>query len=329
MDFNVTEPQKGESLLTSLLRYDNLRLNATGSITREEGSNVDIFQVPDTEELVVLCNLIGLLSFTIDGVNPFIPVYIDAAAMALAAHHLNVGDGTIVPEVEGLNDRCNVRFTVEFTDTQVDTETALNQVVHLIGRDVGAAERLPSAFVGTPFSSTSVPTSIVTGLFGYPQVSASASSTDLDDKSQHQFFGRTVLSEADNLVPIVIYLRDILHVTKLAVIHTIDPYGTTNSLGVREAARKYAPDMDIISIPMTEGEDAEKATIEAIKKTGCRYVLCTVFETEKLMTEAYNMDVAGNGKHTWFLGRASEGPDDAYFEKGSPLSLAYQGVGKL
>eukprot|EP00980_Cylindrotheca_fusiformis_P012051 scaffold2863_cov114-Cylindrotheca_fusiformis.AAC.3 len=331
MDFNVTEPQKGESLLKSLLWYDHLRLNATGSIAREEGSNVDVFQDPNTKERVVLCNFIGLLSFTIDGVNPFIPMYIDAAAMALAAHHLNVGDGTIVPEVEGLNDRCNVRFTVEFANTQVDTETALNQVVHLIGRDVGAAERLPSAFVGTPFSSISIPTSIVTGLFGYPQVSASASSIDLDDKSQHQLFGRTMTSEADNVVPIVIYLRDILHVTKLAVIHTTDPYGNANALGVREAARKYAPDMDIISIPMTDGEDAEKATIDAIKKTGYRYVFCTTTRagTEKLLTEAYNMDVAGNGKHNWFLGRVSGGPGDNSFEKGSPLSRAYQGVGKL
>eukprot|EP00980_Cylindrotheca_fusiformis_P000763 scaffold183_cov112-Cylindrotheca_fusiformis.AAC.2 len=331
MDSNVTAPPTGESMLKSLLRYDHLRLNATGYITRKEGSNVDVFQDPDTEEDVVLFNLIGLLSFTRNGGSPFLGIHIDATAIALAAQHLNVGDGTIVPEVQGLNDRCNVRFTVEFVDTQFDTETALNQVVHLISRDTGAAERRPSAFVGTGFSSTSVPTSIVTGLFGYPQVSGSAGSTDLDDRSLHQLFGRTMPSEADSVVPIVIYLRDVLHVTKLAVIHTTDTFGNANALGVLEAARKYAPDMDIVSIPMTDGEDAEKPTIEAVKETGYRYVLCTVtgIGTEKLLTEAYNMDVAGNGKHTWFLGRASRDPGDSYFEKGSPLSLAYQGVGKL
>eukprot|EP00980_Cylindrotheca_fusiformis_P013466 scaffold3437_cov113-Cylindrotheca_fusiformis.AAC.33 len=329
MDFNVTEPQTDESMLSSLLHYDHLRLNATGRITRKEGSNVDIFQDPGAEEDVVLCNLIGLLSFTINGAAPFLGIHIDAAAIALAAQHLNAGDGTIVPEVEGLNDRCNVRFTVEFADTQLDTETALNQVIHLIDREKGAAERLPSAFVGTGFSSTSVPTSIVTGLFGYPQVSGSAGSTDLDDRSMHQLFGRTMPSEADGVVPIVVYLQNILKVTKLAVIHTTDTLGNANALGVLEAARKYAPDMVILSIPMTEGEDAAKATIEAVKGSGYRYVFCTVFWTDDLMTEAYNMDVVGNGKHTWFLGRASRGPGDRYFEKGSPLSLAYGGVGKL
>eukprot|EP00980_Cylindrotheca_fusiformis_P021958 scaffold8805_cov109-Cylindrotheca_fusiformis.AAC.4 len=329
MDFNMTEPQTGESMLKSLKRYDHLRLNATGSITRKEGSNVDVFQDPDTGKDVVLCNLIGLLSLTINGFSPFLGIHIDATAMALAAHHLNVGDGTIVPEVQGLNDRCNVRFTVEFADTQYDTETALNQVVRLISRDAGAAERLPSAFVGTGFSETSVPTSIVTGLFGYPQVSGSAGSTDLDDRSMHPLFGRTMPSEADGVVPIVIYLREILNVTKLAVIHNTDTLGHASAVGVLEASRKYAPDMDIISIPMTEGEDAEKATIEAVKESGYRYVFCTVFGTAKLMTEAYNMDVAGNGKHTWFLGRASGDPGDRYYEKDSPLSFAYRGVGKL
>eukprot|EP00980_Cylindrotheca_fusiformis_P018332 scaffold5977_cov98-Cylindrotheca_fusiformis.AAC.9 len=330
MDLDLTETPTSQSMLKSLLRYDHLRLNATGNITRKEGSNVNIVQDPDTNDDVVLFNFIGLLSFTVDGVNPFIPIYIDATALTLAAHHLNVGDGTIVPEVQGLNDRCNVRFTVEFADTQYDTETALDQVVRLISRDVGAADSLPSAFVGTGFSETSVPTSIVTGLFGYPQVSGSAGSTDLDDRSMHPLFGRTMPSEADGVVPIVIYLREILHVTKLAVIHSTDPLGNANALGVLEAARKYAPDMDILSIPMTEqGEDAEKATIEAVKESGYRYVFCTVFGTEELLTEAYNMDVAGNGKHTWFLGRAGGGPDDRYFEKDSPLSFAYRGVGKL
>eukprot|EP00980_Cylindrotheca_fusiformis_P017256 scaffold5338_cov112-Cylindrotheca_fusiformis.AAC.3 len=329
MDYNVTAPPTGESVLKPLLRYDHLRLNATGNITRKEGSNVDVFQDTDTEEDVVLFNLIGLLSFTRNGGSPFLGIHIDATAIALAAHHLNVGDGTIVPEVEGLNERCNIRFTVEFADTQFDAGTALDQVVHLISRDARAAERLPSAFVGTGFSETSVPTSIVTGLFGYPQVSGSAGSTDLDDRSLHQLFGRTMPSEADSVVPIVIYLRDVLHVMKLVVVHTTDPYGNANALGVLDAARKYAPDMDIISIPMTEGEDAEKATIEAVKETGYRYVLCTVIGTEKLMTEAYNMGVAGKDKHNWFFSRASGGPDDRYFEKGSPLSLAYRGGGKL
>eukprot|EP00980_Cylindrotheca_fusiformis_P023028 scaffold10066_cov100-Cylindrotheca_fusiformis.AAC.5 len=330
MDPNATETQTGESLLKSLPHFDNLRLNATGNITREKGSNSDVFQDPDTEEDVVLCHLNTLFPLSISGNFLWAPMHVDAVAVALAAHHLNVGDGRFVSEVEGLNERCNVRFTVEFADTQLDTEYALNQVVDRIGRSVGEADRLPCAFVGTLISKVAVPTSIVTGLFGYPQVSATATSADLDDRSQHPLFGRTMPNDADNAVPFILYLRDALNVTKLAVVHVNDPYGNANVLGLREAARKYSPDMDIRSIPINEEkEGTEKEAIEAVKETGYRYVFCAVYQTDKLMTEAYNMDVAGNGKHNWFFGDSTSNPSGGTYEKGSPLSLAYRGVGKL
>eukprot|EP00980_Cylindrotheca_fusiformis_P000760 scaffold178_cov119-Cylindrotheca_fusiformis.AAC.1 len=330
MEPNGSESQTGESLLKSLPHYDNLRLNATGNITRDKGSNSDVFRDPDTEEDVVLCHLNSLLPLSVAGTTLWAAMHIDAAAVALAAHHLNVGDGRFVSEVEGLNERCNVRFTVEFADTQLDTENALNEVVERIGRSPGAADRLPCAFVGTLGSYMTVPTSIVTGLFGYPQVSATATSIDLDDRGQHPLFGRTTPNAVDNSVPFILYLRDTLHVTKLAVVHYNDPYGNSNAVGLREAARKYAPNMDIRSIPINEeSEDAERAAAQAVKDTGFRYVFCAVYQTDKLMTEAYNMDVAGNGKHNWFLGDSTSNPSDFVFEKGSPLSLAYRGVGKL
>eukprot|EP00980_Cylindrotheca_fusiformis_P018330 scaffold5977_cov98-Cylindrotheca_fusiformis.AAC.7 len=329
MNTNLTEPQTGESLLKSLPYYDNLRLNATGTIIRKKGSIVDVFQDPNTEEDVFLCHLTTLLPLSFEGDFPLLPIHLDASTVALAAHHLNTGDGSIVPEIEGLNERCNVRFTVEFADTELNTEHALDQVVSLINRGNGSAERLPSAFVGTFQAKSAVPTSIVTGLFGYPQISAAATSADLDDKSQHQLFGRTIPSDADFAVPFILYLRDSLHVTKLAVIHLNDPYGNANALGLREAARTYAPDMDIRSMPINERENEEKIAIEALKETGYRYVFCAVYDADKLLTEAYNMGMAGNGKYTWFLGDSASAPSDYSFEKGSPLSLSYRGVGKL
>jgi hypothetical protein len=50
---------------------------------------------------------------------PFMGVLEDSLAVALAAKHLNTGDGSVVPEVEGLKDRCNVRFTTEYFDSEM------------------------------------------------------------------------------------------------------------------------------------------------------------------------------------------------------------------
>ena len=44
---------------------------------------------------------------------PFMGVLEGALAVALAIQHLNTGDGSVIPEVQGLNEKCNVRFTAE------------------------------------------------------------------------------------------------------------------------------------------------------------------------------------------------------------------------
>eukprot|EP00980_Cylindrotheca_fusiformis_P024980 scaffold12839_cov119-Cylindrotheca_fusiformis.AAC.6 len=321
------------SFLQSLRFYDNLRLNVTGNVTREAESNTDVFQDPETGNDVVLCHLSVLLPFTFGDFVPWEIAFSDASTIALAAHQLNVGDGSILPILNGLNDRCKVRFTTEFADTQFNEGFALNQVVTQIGRKMGAPDRLPCAFLGAYGSAISVLTSIVTGLFGYPQVSGASTSSDLEDTSQHGLFGRTIPSDADNSIPIILYLREVLQVTKMAVIHVNDPYGNAFNLGLRNAAREYAPDMKLSPIPLNEGEGAEKIAIETFQETGYLYVFCLAFQTEmhdNLMTEAYKMGLAGNGKHTWFFGDSFAGTlDGRSFEKGSALDKAYHGAGMI
>eukprot|EP00980_Cylindrotheca_fusiformis_P016419 scaffold4891_cov140-Cylindrotheca_fusiformis.AAC.16 len=320
-------------ILQSLRYYDNLRLNFTGNVTREAESNVDVLQDPETGEDIFLCHLSGLLPFTFGDFVPSEISFLDASAVVLAAHQLNVGDGSILPILNGLNDRCKVRFTTEFADTQFNEGFALNQVVTQIGRKVGAPDRLPCAFLGAYGSAISIPTSIVTGLFGFPQVSGSSTSSDLEDTSQHGLFARTIPSDTDNSIPTILYLREVLQVTKMAVIHVNDPYGNAFNLGLRNAAREYAPDMKLIPIPLNEGEGAERIAIEMFQETGYLYAFCLVFTDQihdNLMTEAYKMGLAGNGKHTWFFGGSFVGTlDNRRFEKGSVLDKAYHGVGLI
>ena len=59
----------------------------------------------------------------------------EATAIVLAAHHLNIGDGSIVPQVEGLDKRCPIRFTVGFADTEYNARVALEHVVRLTQPD--------------------------------------------------------------------------------------------------------------------------------------------------------------------------------------------------
>jgi len=132
--------------LNSLRLYDTLRLNAT-AITRNEGSNIDHLTTPSGEE-IPLCHLSGLIPFSHGNFVPERLGFESSVSIALAAHHLNTGNGVIVPEVEGLNKKCNLRFTTEFVDTEHSVDVGMKHVVQQIERELGSlTERNPCAFI--------------------------------------------------------------------------------------------------------------------------------------------------------------------------------------
>jgi serine/threonine protein kinase len=321
----MADPQ--ESFLDSLRLYDGLRLNAT-NVTRDKGSNIDRFSLPNGEE-IALCHLSGILPFTWGDFVPQGAAFEDVASVALAIHHLNVGDGSIVPQVSGLNNRCKVRFTTEFADTEYQGGVALKHVVAQTSRLPGTSERIPCAFMGAYRSSVSIPTSIVTGVLGYPQVSSGSTSADLDDVSQYPLFARTLPSDAGTTVPIILYIRNVLQVSHLAVINVNDAYGNAFVEGMRKAAALHAPDMVIHQIPLDEDQGSIEGAVASLKNTEFRFVFCLVFTTEThdaVLMEAYNNGVAGNGLHNWLFGDSFTGTlDGRIFEKGSPLHLSYRG----
>ncbi|KAL3934155.1 MAG: hypothetical protein SGBAC_010067 [Bacillariaceae sp.] len=327
-------------VLHSLRDYDAVRLDAAGSINsttsikREEGNNVDILSSTITESEVALCHISGFApfsGFTAGDYTPWKPAFEDTAAVALAAHHLNVGDGSIVPEIDGLNERCPIRFTLEFTDTEFQAQTTMNHVVEQINREEGSEFRRPCAFLGAYGSALSIPVSIVTGLFGYPQVSGVSTSTDLNSRVNHPLFARTVPSDEGNAIPVIKYFQERLEITRLAVIYQNDPYGNAFLRGLNDAALTYAPDMVLDPILLNDGARSIEVAISNLKESGVRFVFCLVFSVhDDLMTEAYKQGVAGTGEYGWFFGDSFLGTlNDRTFEKDSPLQLAYQGSGLL
>ena len=287
-----SELQETSGVLQSLRLYDDLRARAPGDFLREAtGSYVNIDELSTPEGDVAFCHLSALVPFTFGDNAPWLTAFEDAAVIALAIQHLNAGDGTIVPEVEGLNDRCNVRFTTEFADTEFAGGVTLEHVVHQTSRQPGTVDRIPCAFVGAYRSAVSLPMSIVTGLLGYPQVSGASTSADLDDTSQYPLFGRTIPTDAGNAVPIIRYIREVLNVKHLAVINVNDAYGNAYVQGMRKAAENFAPDMVLHQIPLDDDPASIPAAINSLVATEYRYVFAVVFTPQThdaLIEEAYS-----------------------------------------
>ncbi|CAB9514233.1 hypothetical protein SEMRO_640_G179920.1 [Seminavis robusta] len=141
-----TDPP-GEGILHSIRRYDQLRQDFPQEFIppEDDNSNVELFELPPTDDVteIAFCHLTAILPFTQNDQKPFQIAHEDAAAVALAVQDLNSGNGVVVPEVEGLNERCNIRFTTEWFDTEFQGGVALARVVDVTSRST----QKPCAFL--------------------------------------------------------------------------------------------------------------------------------------------------------------------------------------
>lgn len=319
-------------ILTSLPSNSKLRDEVT--ITRTPGSNVDIWSNSSSSEFVLAeCHLATFLDFTRGkDRTPYEPSYEVAAAVALAAHQLNVGDGSIVSEVAETRN-CPVKFSVEFFDTQLLEGPSLRQAIEVTTR----RQRKPCAFLGAVRSAVSIPMSILTGVQGYPQLSGFSTSADLDDKNQYPLFGRTIPSDFGNAVPIILYFSQELNIEYLAVLHVNDEYGNFFAEGLRQAAKLYAPHMVIQTVDLPPPQDVTKSGIRdaifLLRETGFNFIFGIMFGSETfdaVMEEAYLQKIAGNGHHNWFFSDSfNSALINRQIERDSPLHLAYRGVGLM
>jgi len=320
------------------IRDQTLRVE-TNSDTITRVGNVDVLKFEnggnkDSLDEIAICHLVALFAFTeYRQPSNTVGCYESAAALALAAHHLNTGNGSIVKEVEGLNDRCNIRFTVEFQDSKLEERSAVDTVIRITDRKP-VKERLPCGFFGAERSAVSMPTSIITGLRGYPQLSGISTSSDLNDAQQYPLFGRTIPSDDLTAIPLIRHLHEDLGVNHLAVLHTDDSYGNSYALGIQLAAKRIAPNMRIQNVDSPFDITPEVATriIGELKATEYTYfmgILDTHVAFEAFLEEAYKQGIAGTGKHTWIFGDAvgigSKGP----YPKGSALANAVRGSGVI
>jgi hypothetical protein len=319
-------------ILTSLSTNDKLRDEVL--ITRTPGSNVDIWNNHSSSDFILAeCHLGVFLDFTRgEDRIPYEPSYEVAAAVALAAHQLNVGDGSIVSEVAETRD-CPVNFSVEFFDTQLSEGPALKQAIELISR----RERKPCVIVGAVRSAVSIPMSILTGMQGYPQLSGFSTSADLDDKNQYPLFGRTIPSDFGNAIPIILYFSQNLNMKHLAVLHINDEYGNFFAEGLRRAAKEHAPDMIIETVDIPPPQDVTESVIRdaifLLRETGFNYIFGIMFGNDifdAVLEEAYRQGIAGNGMHNWFFSDSfNSALINRQLVRDSPLHLAYRGVGLM
>ena len=231
------DKMSNEAMLSSVSYLDAVRTNANTTVSRV--GNVDVFSIEENgeEKEIGLCHipLLGLFTLPPGLVAPFrVPFNRfesnqELLTVLIALKHLNTGDGSVVPEVEGLNERCNIRFTTEAFDTYFSPNVAVSHALGTLNRQQPGQPpaQLPSPcyFLGAQSSSSSIALSIVSSTFGIPVFSPLSASNALDSKEQHPLFGRLSPSSANQVFAIMRFLKEVWDVKHIGVIHMNNDYG--------------------------------------------------------------------------------------------------------
>ena len=236
--------------------------------------------------------------------------YDGAAAAILAMHHFNNGMGSVVDELEGINETCSIRLTTESVDTMgwelISTVTFLEDVV--VGDYYNASEPKMAAMVGTTTSKVSSTLAAQSSVFDLPQFSPSATSALLDNPYEYFYFGRTIASDDATSGRLTAFLKKELDVTYFGMIYVDDAYGGAFHQSTRQWT--HLRNMTLHSYALKPGSTSKKSVDQALtylQNNKVNIIIGVFYPTqyELIMGQAWLLGMAGEGK-LWIFTAAME-----------------------
>ena len=307
----------------------------------------------DGERATANCNMVSLTPFTEPKTKSatekqgFRFGYESALAKILAIRHLNDGNGSLIPEIEGLDQTCSVTFGLDFVNTQL----SIGQSTIGLARRLADTDVPPCVFLGSYQSIVSATTSkllLAATPGGYPQISGTSTSSLLEDAGKYPLFSRTTPSNKGHSEAIVRYLREELDVHHLTLIYIADAYGYHYFHDLKEAvvatADGFDNDFQLEAFSLLPDLSNLSEAMEFVRTTRFRYVFAAIYgeylNDHTLMEAAIAHGVvAGSNNNTinsnatsttWLFGDDFlTAPNDLVFDASDPLVDAYRGTGML
>jgi len=283
--------------------------------------NVGVAEDSDTsnDESIAFCHVPGLYDLICHPAPALASyVYKEVAAAFLAMHHFNNGIGTVVKELEGINKRCPIRLTGEVIDTSFRPTKAVQAVSSIIHRE----ESKPCAFIGARSSDATAPSAVVSGVFGYPQMSYTATSPRLSDADDFPYFRRIIASDDEAAKAVVSFLTQVSRTTHVAILTVADVFGTSyNKNFVEAAAKSGIVTRSFIIDEQRKDEQDIKTQLKLIKDTGFRHIVLIVYATlmDQVFEQADALGLIGDD-YFWVLGMSgiTEIEEGSILEKVGP-----------
>lgn len=294
-------PLLASTVAAGLLSDTIEQLRENSSSIKKVG-NVDVIQTTDDSEHIFseygICHIPTILPFAGGTLLPIVQV---AAATHLAIEHLNSGDGSIIPQVKGLNERCPIRFTTEMIDSQRSPAVAVDKAIEILSRE----NQTTCAITGAGRSPVTIPLAIISGIRDIPQISPLSTSEELNNKEIYPLFARTVPDSDGEAIAIVKYFCNQLGTRHLAIPHEQQQYGTAQLASIVKAATEFCPEMSILPVSVPEEgvatDDDYKNAAAVIKNSGFRhiFVIGSSDTLKGLLNWGIEEGIAANPDYLW------------------------------
>lgn len=264
----------------------------------------------------LLCHVPIFLRYSTDKGPSCQIAYSASAAAILAMHHFNNGDGSVVPELDGINKRCNIRLTTEIINTKSSPINGVRELTRMLSRDSNSiSEPQPCAVLGSQISSVTSKMASVSGVFDLFQVSSSAMSTSLEDAVQYPMLARSHTDVGGFGEMSISYLKDNMGITNFGILSPNDAYGQGFQKSVLEAAAGRGMNgIAATYLPTLTSEDELDTNIRSalgiLKESGCNYIIAAFYPElfSRIMGIAYDMGLAGENKLWLISGTADLAP---------------------
>jgi hypothetical protein len=260
--------------------------------------------------------------------NPVDYLVYQQAAAFMAMNHFNARKSAVVPGLSNRLESCDFYFTMSIADTRDEILYASRNFFSAVAGKHSLSTPHPTGVVGDYASSVSKPLAVLGGAYQVPQISPSATSSDLDKKAEAPLFARTVPTNAGDSNAVVAYLKS-LGVTHFAIIFVRDSFGTAYHSALISAAS--GAQITVLSSPFEDtNENSMRSAVKLVAEREYKYVFAIVTENswKVLLREAYNLGIAGNSEHVWMFGEGLQFIDRAVDPRKDPeIAAALDGTG--
>jgi len=302
--------------------YDNFVSDRLTKITpSNESLSFAKKAVYNNNETHGICNIFSSFLMTWDG-NPD-KGKADLVGLMMGVHHFNNRNSAVVKDLEDIDDKCKIRFTLDFVDSEGDPKIATNALSRAIGKDEACV------VVGAAYSSVSIPMAVISGINSVPQLSHASTSTELDDHKNYPFFSRLVPSDAGVADAMVKYFAESIKMSHICIVYVSNSYGISYAKAIQNAAYKYSIQTQAFALPSNPDEDTMLQLIQHLKQTNIRYFVAVTFDFEILMASAITGGIVGPDYFWMFTDSIAVSTLEKIVEKGSSEATARMGIGRI